>query len=214
MHFSLGWNSFFSTHWRRFYYQQFTLLCTIRLLDPKYGSLSVKEYYKGILYVPTGAYLTNLLPDLGWILYFCVLCSLLPESLLCPTDAAWPVTEVLLQSLIKRIISAWIQPKYGDITVWYVCCYTFTVLQECKGRWHVVAIPPGAEHARPEEQSQAWASIVPLAGSHPQGVFTGSTTGLLWSVTKGEKQEEKQKSSALLCKNPLQLYFLSGRSLK
>lgn len=42
--------------------------------------------------------------------------------------------------------------------------------------------------------------VVPLAGIDLQGIFIVNTTVLLWSVAKREKQEEDQKSCALLCK--------------
>lgn len=55
---------------------------------------------------------------------------------------------------------------------------------------------------RPEGQSYrlAWTYIVPLAGTDQWGIFIMNTTVLLWSVAKRGKQEEDQKSCALIWK--------------
>ena len=120
-----------------------------------------------------------------------------------------PWQKLRFKNLIERIVSAQTQHRYGKYTqirsalsclcfAW--CCRSVQVAG--------TQLPPlpmqrvlGAR-GRPGSRScyLAWTYIVPLSGTDQQGIFIVNTTVLLWSVAKREKQEEDQKSCALLWK--------------
>lgn len=131
-----------------------------------------------------------------------------PSSLCCALEKQPDLGRKLcLRNLIKRSISAQACWKWGNTLVQGALCRASALRGAAAGhRQRTLGCPSphaegsGCQGMPGQSWCLAWTYILPLAGTDQQGVFIVDTAVLLWSVSKRQKQEEDQKSCALLWK--------------
>lgn len=131
-----------------------------------------------------------------------------PSSLCCALQTQPDLWQKLrLENLIKRNISAQARQRQGEYT------HTRSALSCLCSAWGCSSAQAGDTRLSPphaegsgcqgtpgQSWHLAWTYILPPAGTGQRGIFIVNTAVLLWSMSKRQKQEEDQKSCALLWK--------------